>query len=589
MVEARASLLDVPTDDGQLAASLPVSDLVALVRERARRDPVRALLLSLDDGERVGRVLTAVELDRRARAIAAELQARGLRGERVLLLYPPGLDFVEAFYGCVYAGALAVPAYPPNPARLGRTLPRLVAIVRDATPAMILTTSDALPLVQGMASLEPAFAGIQTAATNALPESRGETWQPPSVTPDDVAFLQYTSGSTAAPKGVMVTHANLLHTAEDLARSVAYRHWERLLIWLPTFHDMGLVCGLIIPLYKGLPMHLMSPLAFLQHPMRWWQAVSELQITQTVGPNFAYDLSVRKSTPEQRATLKLSQVRVAGTVAEPIRPATVQSFCEAFAPAGFRPEAFYAGYGLAEATLKVSGGPVRWISVDGPSLVAGRVAPTAAETLGARYAVSCGDVQLGMDVRIVNPETHRACTPDEVGEIWVRGPGVAKGYWNRPELTRSVFGARIAGLDEGPFLRTGDLGFVRESELFVTGRLKDLIIIDGVNMYPQDIEWTVETAHQAIRPGCAAAFAIENGGRESVVVAAEISSRGGEAPAAPAIVRAVRRAVAEAHQVALHDFVLVKPGSIPKTSNGKIQRHAARDAYLQDALERWTP
>lgn len=577
--------LDGARGDDRLASSLPVSDLVSLIRERAQRDPNRELLYFLGDDEQVSAALTAPMLERRARAIAVELQSRGLSGERAILLFPPGLEYVEAFYGCLFAGVLAVPAYPPNPMRLRQSLPRLVSIVENSQPSVLLTTAAALPMVGGLSSFHEVFSGLQILATNTLPDAAGEEWQAPAVSAEDIAFIQYTSGSTSEPKGVLVTHGNILHTAEDLARCVAYREWERLLIWLPTFHDMGLICGLVMPIYKGLPMYLMSPLTFLQRPFRWWQAISTYGVTQTVGPNFSYDLSVRKSTPEQRAGLRLGQLRITGTVAEPIHRATVESFSEAFAVSGFKREAFLSGYGLAESTLKVTGGPVRWVEVSSEALRQNRVKISAQETPETQSVISCGTTDMGTELCIVNPETLSRCEADEVGEIWVRGPGIARGYWNRPEDSAWVFSAYLKDTGEGPFLRTGDLGFVLDGELFVTGRLKDLIILDGVNIYPQDIEWTMQAAHQSIRPGCCAVFSVEREGREDVVAVAEVAKSNGTDGPAKEIALAVKRAVAESHQVALMDLVFLRPGTIPKTSSGKIQRHAARNGYISGTLE----
>lgn len=571
--------------DDRLAPSLPVSDLVSLIRERAQRDPKRELLYFLGDDEQVTAALTAPMLERRARAIAVELQARGLSGQRAILLFPPGLEYVEAFYGCLFAGVLAVPAYPPNPVRLRQSLPRLVSIVENSQPAILLTTAAALPLVEGLSSFHEVFSGLQILATDTLPDEAGDEWQAPAVSAEDIAFIQYTSGSTSEPKGVLVTHGNILHTAEDLARCVAYREWERLLIWLPTFHDMGLICGLVMPLYKGLPMYLMSPLTFLQRPLRWWQAISTYGVTQTVGPNFSYDLSVRKSTPEQRAALRLGQLRITGTVAEPIHRATVESFSEAFAVSGFQREAFLSGYGLAESTLKVTGGLVRWVEVSSQALKQNRVEISSQETHETQSVISCGTTDMGTELCIVNPETLCRCEADEVGEIWVRGPGIARGYWNRPEETARVFSAYLNDTGEGPFLRTGDLGFVLDGELFVTGRLKDLIILDGVNIYPQDIEWTMQAAHRGIRPGCCAVFSIEREGREHVVAVAEVAKSIGTDGPAKEIASTVKRAVSESHQIALEDLVFLQPGTIPKTSSGKIQRHAARNGYVSGTLE----
>lgn len=590
--------------------SVECSTLVELLRRRALYQPDRRAYTFLVDGETEEAHLTYEELDRQARTIGALLQSVGAAGGRALLLYPPGLEYIAAFFGCLYAGVVAVPVYPPNPVRLERTLPRFRAIANDAQPLVALTTSPILSVADALFTQDPDFQAIHWLTTDNIAGDLAEEWQDSDVVESDsLAFLQYTSGSTAAPKGVMVAHSNLLHNLSLIHQCFEVTPDSRGVIWLPPYHDMGLIGGLLQPLYGGFPVTLMSPLDFLQRPLRWLQAISRYKGTHSGGPNFAYDLCVRKITPEQRATLDLSSWELAFNGAEPVRCETLERFASAFEPCGFRREAFYPCYGLAEATLIVSGGlkaalPITY-AVQGETLESARVVATSGEEEGVRTFVGCGQALGDQKIVIADPESFIQCPPDQVGEIWVSGPSVAQGYWNEPEGTEHTFRAYLADTKEGPFLRTGDLGFLRDDELFVTGRFKDLIIIDGRNHYPQDIELTVEQSHPSLRAGCCAAFSVDAGGEERLVVVAEVKrgyepdrrqeqvqpaldSARGSLLDVKEVIRAVRRAVAEYHDLQTHDILLLKAGSIPKTSSGKIQRHACRAGYLAGSLNVWT-
>ncbi len=566
-------------EDGRLPE---VASLVELLRRRAQEQPDRVGYTFLNDGGATRVSLTYAELDRRARGVAARLQQEDAGGARALLLYPPGLDYVCAFLGCLYAGVVAVPAYPPDPARLNRSLARLRSIVRSARPALALTTSLIQMAGASLAAGDSDFAGVRWLATDT-----GDTnadWRPTEITRDTLAFLQYTSGSTAAPKGVMLTHANLLHNSRLIQRCFEHTPDSRGVIWLPPYHDMGLIGGILQPLYVGFPVTLMSPIDFLQQPLLWLQTISQIGATTSGGPNFAYDLCVRKSTPEQRAMLDLGSWSLAFNGAEPIRPATLERFVAAFGPCGFRREAFYPCHGLAEATLIVTGGSKGHAPIvqgfDGGALEQHRVLTDVA----GRSLVGNGVAQPEHTVQIVDPARLMGCAPGEVGEIWVAGPSVAQGYWEQPDQTERTFQARLADTGAGPFLRSGDLGFLREGELFVTGRLKDLIIIRGRNYYPQDIELTVEQSHAALRPGCCAAFMAEVAGEERLVVVQELDRRYRSQDVEP-VLDAIRRAVAEQHGLSLHAAVLIRHGSIPKTSSGKVQRHACQADFLEGRLE----
>ncbi|HEX4496856.1 MAG TPA: non-ribosomal peptide synthase/polyketide synthase, partial [Thermoanaerobaculia bacterium] len=556
-------------------------DLVALLRQRAQDRPDVGFTF-LHDGEAQAEELSYAELDQRARALAARLRHAGAAGERVLLLLPQGLDFIAAFFGCLYAGAVAVPAYPP---RLHRPDARLRAIAGDCAPRAVLTTAATLSRAAALREQVPALDGASWLAVDAADGTPplDEVTAPGG---DALAFLQYTSGSTGTPKGVRVSHGNLLHNEEMIRRAFGQSAGSRIVGWLPLFHDMGLIGNVLQPLYLGAPAVLMSPAAFLQRPLRWLRAISRYQATTSGGPDFAYQLCVQRASEADLAGLDLSCWEVAFSGAEPVRAETLERFARVFAPAGFRPRAFYPCYGLAEATLFVAGGQpgegARIQDIDPAALERNVVAPATAER--SRGLVSCGGPWLGQELEIVDPETLEACPPGRIGEIWVAGPSVAGGYWGRPEETESTFNAyRRDG--RGPFLRTGDLGARLGEELFITGRLKDLIILRGRNLYPQDVERTAEASHPAFRAAASAAFPVEAGGEERLVVVQEVERSERFRVDVEVAAAALRRAVAEEHEAQVHEVVLIATGSIPKTSSGKIQRRACRQAYLDGSLE----
>jgi acyl-CoA synthetase (AMP-forming)/AMP-acid ligase II len=567
------------------------STLVELLRRRAAECPERAGYLFLIDGEVEAPALTYGALDRSARAIGAALQNGGSAGERAILVFAPGLEFVDALFGCLYGGVIPVPT--PAPAKpLSRSLSRLSSIIKDARPSTVLTTSSLLPLLEDLRGQLPELSALRLLTVDRISQDAAAQWNDPGQTADALALLQYTSGSTSAPKGVMVTHRNMLHNAAFYRSGWQHTPSSVTVTWMPTFHDLGLMDGIIQPLFTGYLSILMSPAAFLQRPMRWLEAISRYGATFSSAPNFAFELCVRKSSPQARAELDLRRWTAVLNAAEPVHKETIDRFASAFEPAGFQVGSFCPGYGLAEATLKVTatpkGTPAAFCTAVAAELEQGRIveAKDEAGRRAARTIAGCGpaeSVQFDSKVTIVHPERFTRCRPDEVGEIWVSGPSVAQGYWNRPEDTEHTFRARLAGAAEGPFLRTGDLGFVKDGVLFITGRLKDLVIIHGRNHYPQDIEMTVERAHRCIRPGCCAAFSIELDNEEVLVVLAEADPRivaeQGET------VKSIRRAILEHHDVVAHAVLLLKPATIPKTSSGKIQRSACRAAYLEGALD----
>ena len=555
-----------------------------LVRRRAKFQPDGIAFVYLVDGENEQIQLTYGELDRQARAIGAWLESLGLVGERALLLYPPGLEFVAAFLGCLYAGVVAVPVYPP---RRNRSIFRIQSVATDANARVALTTDIVLKRVEPLIDSTPSLKDLKWLATCHIPEGIENNWQQPEIHADTLAFLQYTSGSTGTPKGVVLNHANLVHNSALIAHAFEHTRTGTGVFWLPSYHDMGLIGGILQPLYVGRPNMLMSPMSFLQKPVRWLSAITRFGGTTSGGPNFAYDLCVRNISAEQRKNLDLSSWKVAFNGAEPVRAETIRRFTEVFAPCGFRPESFYPCFGMAETTLLVSGGfvdkppVIRWF--DAADLTTNQATHRAPGAAGARALVGCGQTLPDQKIVIADPDAMTSCGPGQIGEIWVSGPSVAQGYWGQTEATQRTFHAHLKDTGEGPFLRTGDLGFLEEGELYVTGRIKDLIILHGVNHYPQDIEHTISHCHPRLRPDTGAAFTIDSDGHERLVIVYELERRTQGDLAE--VFSAIRRAVSAEHEIQVEAIVLIKSGSIPKTSSGKIQRHACRNGYLAGSLE----
>ncbi len=567
-----------------LKTDLEISTVVDVLRWRSSIQAQQIAFTFLADGETTEATQTYQELDKCSRAIASQLQALKLTGERALLLYPPGLDYLAAFFGCLYAGVVAVPAYPP---RNQRNTPRILAILQDAQAAIILTTSGILSQVQTLLSDKFDIHNLHWLTTDNLEPGIEASWQQPVINQDTLAFLQYTSGSTGTPKGVMLSHSNLLHNAAVTRQYMEHTASSKFVTWLPVYHDMGLIGGILQPLYGGFPCVMMPPATFLQRPYRWLKAISDYRGTTSGAPNFAYQLCVDKITPEQRETLDLSSWSVAFNGAEPIRQDTLERFIQTFAECGFRPEAFYPCYGMAEATLMVSGSVksalVRTKTLQKPALECNHVIDAANNADNSIQIVSCGQVVPQQQIMIANPDTLTRCAADEVGEIWVSGPSIGHGYWNRPEETEQTFHAYLQDTGEGPFLRTGDLGFLHHGELFITGRAKDLIIIRGRNLYPQDIELTAESSHKMLRAGSVAAFAVEVEKEEQLVVVQELEFRA--KPNIEEVTAAIRQAVTAEHEIQVYAVILIKAGTIPKTSSGKIQRRATKARFLEGTLE----
>jgi phthiocerol/phenolphthiocerol synthesis type-I polyketide synthase C len=588
----------------------PSSTLLDLVRQRAARyrDKVAFDYCHYSPGGAApGEVhsrLTYRELDIKARAIASTLQRQGAAGERVLVLCPSGLDFIAGFFGCVYAGAVAVPVHPPVHSRV---IGRVASIVADAQARVVLTTAALQAELKAVVDDLANGRSLQWCALDEVgvvsPAAAAE-WVAPAVDATTVALLQYTSGSTGSPKGVVVTHRNLLHNLDAIAGAWGHGDDNAISVfWLPLHHDMGLIGSILEAIYVGCTSFLMPPEAFIERPLRWLEAISRHRATITAGPNFAYDLCVERSTEEERAALDLSSWSTAMCGAEPVHAATLQRFADAFRSAGFRPEAFNPVYGMAEATLLVSGASEWAVPVvrhlDGVALREHRVVNVSPDHPGAAPFVGCGRAQRGHEIVIVDPVTRRPAAAGEVGEIWHAGGSIAQGYWGRPAETAETFAAFLAStgadtkadIGQGPFLRTGDLGFQLEGELFVTGRLKDLIVLRGRNYYPGDIETTVQDSHPALLRGRGAAFSVAPppSPAEQLVVVQEVDrNRIGDIDVSQVvseITAAIRTAITEHHQIQPYAIVVVEPSRIPTTSSGKIRRSRCRQRFLDGDLE----
>jgi acyl-CoA synthetase (AMP-forming)/AMP-acid ligase II/thioesterase domain-containing protein/acyl carrier protein len=551
------------------------------------QQPERLAYAFLPGGESEEARFTYAELDLRARAIAVWLSSGSAAGDRVLLLGSSGPEFVSGVFGCLYRGAVAVPAYPLDPARIGRTLSRLQRMVKDARPVVALTKASTLRLVEDLVRIHPDLESVRWTATESIPSELAADWKRPAIHADTLAILQYTSGSLAAPKGVMVSHGNVLENEKMLQEAHNYTEENTFVGWIPLAHDWGLIGNVFQPLYSGAPSVLMPPEAFLQKPVRWLRAISQYRDVSSGGPGFAYELCASKIPPEEREGLRLENWIYAGVGASPVHPVTLDRFVAGFKDYGFRRKAFYCGYGLAEATLLVSDSEKstepRILRVQRTSLEGNEVVVDPPVGVPANDIVSCGKAPSGEKIVIVDVESCTACAPGRVGEIWVSGPNITQGYWNNARETQDTFRALLKDSGEGHFLRTGDMGFLYEGELFVTGRLKDLIIIRGRNLYPEDVELTVERCHKALRPGCTAAFSVPCESDEGLVIVQEV--RASQQTDLVDIIDAIHQAVLREHEIVTHTIVLVQERSVPKTSSGKRQRPACRSAFLSGSLE----
>jgi acyl-CoA synthetase (AMP-forming)/AMP-acid ligase II len=538
--------------------------IVDVLRQRAELTPHKRVFLFLDRGEREGASFTFGQLDRKARAIGSRLASLGAKGKQVLLPNPPGLEFVANFFGCLYAGAVAVPTC--STLLSARKHDRLRFLVEDAEVEFILAAS-----TESLTSFRESIAGdewtsrVILLAADEVPEIEEAESSPSNRGANDVAYIQYSSGSTSSPKGVVISHRNVMCNQRMLQQAFRTSEDGVIVSWLPHFHDMGLVGVIQRAIYVGMSAVLMAPIEFIRRPVQWLGAISRYRASISIAPNFAYDFCVERVKDDAVAELDLSYWEVAFNGSEPVKAETMKRFAEKFGKTGFRTESFYPCYGLAEATVFVSSRR-----------------PTE-PVVSRRQVLSCGPASASERVLIVDPKTRRRCSEGIEGEIWVAGPHVAQGYWKRPDETRKTFKAYLNDSGDGPFLRTGDLGFLLEGELYVTGRLKELIILHGKNHYPQDIEATVATSHPLLRRDCGAAFSVEVTGKEELVVLQEVK-RQTPPEKSSEIKCAIRQALAEDRAIKPYSVVLLKPNTIPKTSSGKIRRSTCRADFLRNSF-----
>lgn len=561
----------------------PKSTLVDVLRYWANTQPNKVAYYYTDGETDADTSITFAELDHVARAIAVKILETNKPGSRGLLLYPPGADeFVSGFFGCLYAGCICVPAYPPRRSRKGA---RIQGIAQDCQAAFALTTSDTISQIAKDESTKQETGSLQLIATNGVDRSQAIQFSEMPIPSSDLAVLQYTSGSTGQPKGVMLTHSNLIRNCEMIADLFEESNQAIGVSWLPMYHDMGLVGGVLSPMYMGLSMVLMSPMSFMQRPVRWLKAITKYQASTSGGPNFAYQLCVDKVTEEEMQGLDLSSWTLAFNGAEPIRASTLEQFTRKFERVGFSHSSHFPCYGMAETTLIVTGGPRHSPPVmktfDSRCLDARMVKLVHEDAEESRCLVGCGRATDNESVLIVDTQTLKPLEDQAIGEIWIQSPSVGKGYWEKEELSQANFQAVTAD-GEGPYLRTGDLGFWSDGQLYVAGRVKDLIIVRGVNRYPQDIEQTVEECHESISSSAAAAFADDSGPRERLIIAVEVH-RSLESDWGP-VVQAIRKSVTQGHELPPDAVVLVRHGSLPRTSSGKIQRHACLRDFREGNL-----
>ena len=578
----------MPAADRDTPRLADLPSLAAVLRFRATEQPNARAYVALSDRGREDAAVTFAELDRRAAALAQRLAARALPGERALLLFPIGIDCLVAFFGCLYAGIIAVPMMVP---RRQSARDASSSILADCTPRLALTTAELADGARGDLLGRFRKAGLEFFAVDAPGKEEPTGVAPPEPRRDDIAFLQYTSGSTSVPKGVMVSHGNLLANLEMIRIACGNTRSSTYVSWVPLYHDMGLILNALQALYVGAPCVLLPPMAFMQRPYLWLRAIHDYRAEVAGGPNFGFDVCVDRHRPEQLEGLDLSCWRLAFVGAEPVRAATIERFTATFRPYGFDPQAMWPGYGMAEATLLISGGRrgggpiVRDLSR--AALLRHEALP-ARDRADAQAAVGCGRALVGEEIAIVDADTTARLGPGRVGEIWVAGANIAQGYWRNAEATGSTFGARIAGEPKSAWLRTGDLGFLDETgELFITGRIKDVVIIRGANHYPQDIEDTVQSSDAALRRHAGAAFAVTEGDRgERLVIVQEVERTERNRIAPAELVGRIREAIVIEHDVVPYEIVLLRPGALPKTTSGKIQRALARQLWLDGSLER---
>ena len=559
--------------------------LPEILQSRAALETDNRAYVFLDDHGQEKVVLTYGELHSRALTLAGQLSRHCRPGDRALLLFPPGLDFIVAYFACLYSHVVAVPVSAP---RANRVQEATRSIIRDCGPTAVLTVGTMLEAAKP--SLEPFCGAAHWLPIDQLQSNVDESFRPRPCSPDSLAFLQYTSGSTSDPKGVMVSHRNLSANQEMIQHAFGHDQHSTFVGWTPLYHDQGLIGNVLQPLHLGVTSVLMAPAAFIRRPLGWLSAISRYRAHTSGGPNFAFDACIAHAAKGDVPDLDLSCWKVAFNGAEPIRHETLRRFAETFASFGFSEKALYPCYGSAEATLLATGsrkgrGP-RTVEADVEALGRKRFVEASADH--SRTLVGSGLLPTVGELRIVAPDTKHPCPPGQIGEIWISGDHVTRGYWRRPELSAEIFQARCEGETGRTYLRTGDLGVVIDGELYVVGRLKDLIIIRGRNYYPHDIEHTAQSAHSALQPTACAAFAVPGGNGEKLVVVQEVKRERME-EAASDVAASIRQAIVREHDLSVGDVVLTLPGQLQKTSSGKIMRSAAKKRYLESGFEVWTP
>ncbi|HLP87488.1 MAG TPA: fatty acyl-AMP ligase [Nostocaceae cyanobacterium] len=570
--------------------STSFKSLVELLSDRAHTQPHEQAFTFLKDGEIESGSLTYQNLDQQARAIASTLQSITSAGDRILLLYPFNacLEFVAALFGCLYAGVIAIPTRPPQNAEEWADFSFRV---QECQTDIALTSAATIDkLKDSWLNFAPESKNLSWIATDTIDLAQATNWQQPKIDSETIGYFQYTSGSTGIPKAVVITHGNVLQNCANFQETFPNLKF-RGVNWLPLTHDMGLVAGVMQTVYAGAFTAFMSPIAVFQNPSRWIKAVSNYKATISGGPNFIYDICVQRVNPAEIADLDLSNWQIAGNGAEPVRPETLERFTEVFSPYGFRQEAFYLSYGMAEATLVISGGAVNETStvrfLDEKALEQNRVVFVAKGQAGSRTVINCGCPWPGNRVVIVDPQTLTPCSPDGVGEIWVQGAGLSSSYWHRPEETEKTFQGYLADSGEGSFLRTGDLGFLHHGQLFITGRLKDIMIFWGRNFYPQILEQTSEKSHPALSANGSAAFSVDVEGEERLVIVQEVNRhalRKLNPEQVAEMIGAIRQSIIMQHLVEVYAIALIKPSTLPKTTSGKVQRRYCRDLFLTGKL-----